>query len=228
MISLNTIERWEEYKNSFKEALPFKHVVIDNFFHEEVAYDLSNELNDLSQNGIELNTDEHQFQNNKFFLSDLSLMPSLTQLVCRYSISNDMLSFISAITGIPYLQSDPTFSGGGIHISKNGGRLGMHEDFNELELEDKILYRRINLLIYLHKEWDSSWGGNLILQKDDVIEKIEPLFNRAVIFDTVNTLHGNPERLNIPYDNYTRNSLAFYYYDGTIPTDIKKTAKWYN
>ena len=49
----------------------------------------------------------------------------------------------------------------GIHEIKKGGFLKIHADFN---FHPKLkLSRRINMLIYLNKEWKEDYGGHLEL-----------------------------------------------------------------
>ena len=76
-----------------------------------------------------------------------------------------------------------------------------------------------NIIIYMCKDWQESWGGHLGLwshdakknKPKDCIQKIAPIFNRAVLFDTTcNSWHGLPEELKCP-DGVYRKSLAVYY-----------------
>ena len=48
-----------------------------------------------------------------------------------------------------------------MHSIANPGFLKMHADFN---WHKKLkLYRRLNVLIYLNKDWDPEWGGDFRL-----------------------------------------------------------------
>ncbi|HEY5862378.1 MAG TPA: 2OG-Fe(II) oxygenase, partial [Casimicrobiaceae bacterium] len=92
---------------------------------------------------------------------------------------------MSALAGIADLIADPTLFGGGTHENRDGQGLNVHVDFNIDE--GRMLHRRINLLIYLNKEWDPSWGGSIELHSDpykpaDRVQSFVPLFNRAVMF----------------------------------------------
>ena len=54
----------------------------------------------------------------------------------------------------------------------------------------------------------------MIVDKESkkIVEKIEPIVNKCVIFNTCkDSLHGHPEKLNTP-ENIDRESLAMYYY----------------
>ena len=101
-------------------------------------------------------------------------------------------------------------------MHKKGGKLNVHMDYS---LHPKLeLQRKLNILIYMTKNWDEKWGGSLGLydnksekEPGQLIKKIIPIFNRAVIFDvTKNSWHGLPEKISCP-KNITRNSLAVYY-----------------
>jgi Rps23 Pro-64 3,4-dihydroxylase Tpa1-like proline 4-hydroxylase len=119
--------------------------------------------------------------------------------------------------------------GGGIHRIKRGGKLSIHKDYNEHPETKK--QRRINLLIYLNENWESSWEGNLELWSNNTWKKsveIEPIFNRAVIFNIENAPHGHPIPLNSP-DNIDRYSLALYYFtDNFLEDDLDKYVRFYD
>ena len=76
--------------------------------------------------------------------------------------SYEFINFLNNLTGIKEkLIPDPYLWGGGFHELKNEGFLNIHSDFNvhpELKLN-----RRINLLIYLNKDWQENYGGSLEL-----------------------------------------------------------------
>jgi 2OG-Fe(II) oxygenase superfamily len=130
--------------------------------------------------------------------------------------SKAFLGFLEELTGIEGLIPDPYFAGGGIHVVSNGGHLDIHADFNhhgKLNLE-----RRLNVLIYLNKDWKEEYGGSFEIWNDDMTEKVAgyvPLFNRMCCFNTgSSTWHGNPEPVNHP-DKEPRMSIALYYYTAT-------------
>lgn len=77
------------------------------------------------------------------------------------------------------------------------------------------LQRRLNMLIYLNKDWQPEWGGELELwdkQMQQKVRSVAPVFNRCVIFSTdADSFHGHPDGLTTPPD-VTRKSIALYYY----------------
>ena len=76
----------------------------------------------------------------------------------------------------------------------------MHADFsyhNGLRLD-----RRINVLIYLNKDWKEEYGGHFELWDREVKraeKKILPIFNRCAIFSTTSvSFHGHPVATGVP------------------------------
>jgi len=134
----------------------------------------------------------------------------------------EMLLWLEAVTGIEGLIPDPYFGGGGLHQIEPGGFLKIHTDFN---VHPKLkIDRRINLLIYLNRNWRDEWGGHLELWSADMRscrQRIAPLFNRTVIFSTTDTsFHGHPHPLQSPA-GVTRKSVSLYYYTAGRPEDEK-------
>ena len=134
--------------------------------------------------------------------------------------SDVFLQYLQKITGIKEkLISDPYLSGGGYHEIKKGGFLKIHADFNKHPFID--LDRRVNVLLYLNKNWNEKWGGNLELYVENNLKKpellISPIFNRCVIFNTnSHSYHGHPDLLSCP-ENISRKSIALYYFSRGRP-----------
>jgi Rps23 Pro-64 3,4-dihydroxylase Tpa1-like proline 4-hydroxylase len=114
------------------------------------------------------------------------------------------------------LYTDVGLNGGGWHIHKKGGKLNTHLDYS---LHPKLgLQRKLNIIIYLNSNWKKEWEGNLGLWSNesdkkpgDLVKKIEPKFNRAILFDTTqNSWHGLPDALKCPNTEF-RKSIAVYY-----------------
>ena len=73
--------------------------------------------------------------------------------------SAPILHFLEGLTTIEGLIPDPYFNGGGFHEIKPGGKLGVHADFR---INEKLhLSRRLNMLIYLNRDWKKEYGGDL-------------------------------------------------------------------
>jgi hypothetical protein len=126
---------------------------------------------------------------------------------------------LQELTGIKEtLLPDPYLEGGGYHEIKPGGLLKVHADFNKHQFT--MLDRRINLLVYLNKDWEESYGGHFELWNTKMTKsyrKVLPVFNRLAIFSTTDfSYHGHPDALSCPPDR-SRKSIALYYYSNGRP-----------
>jgi Rps23 Pro-64 3,4-dihydroxylase Tpa1-like proline 4-hydroxylase len=199
-------------KLNFANAEPFPHIVIDNFLPEEVmdAVLESYDSYDSSQ--------WFQFQNeNELKLASRQeiMIPQLVRNILQELNSGYVLDWLEHLTGVPGIVADTRLYGGGMHKIQSGGKLAIHQDFN---VENRTrLYRQLNLLLYLNKDWKEEYGGHLELwnrDKTECVFKVAPIFNRCIIFNT-NTgysWHGHPHPLNTPKE-ISRKSLALYYYN---------------
>ncbi|HET8827905.1 MAG TPA: 2OG-Fe(II) oxygenase [Pelobium sp.] len=201
----------------YKNAHPFPSISFDDFFNEDFLTEVLAEFPDLSQKDSISFNDTKQI---KLAGKGESNFGTQTKVLMHFLNSEPFLNFLQILTGIDEpLISDPYFFGGGQHEIKKGGLLKVHADFNkhpQLKLD-----RRINVLVYLNKDWKEEYGGNFELW-DKNMEKCEvkilPIFNRMAIFSTTDfSYHGHPDALNCPEDR-SRKSLALYYYSNGRPS----------
>lgn len=201
----------EKLSGAYAFAEPFPHVIIDNFLPAELAEEI------LANFPEKITNDEVAFQGNYFEHNKRQIFPhSCNQKALSYFLffnSAPFLQYLEGLTGITGLISDPYYFGGGFHEISRGGKLGVHADFR---INEKLhLNRRINVLIYLNKNWKNEYGGELELWDQTMNKKVKsiaPLFNRCVIFNTdQKSYHGHPDSLKTPL-GITRKSLALYYY----------------
>ncbi|MFA5882552.1 MAG: 2OG-Fe(II) oxygenase [Acidimicrobiia bacterium] len=140
------------------------------------------------------------------------LPPEISLLLYQFN-SAPFLQFLEHLSGIEGLIPDPYFSGGGLHQIVRGGKLGVHADFSRHTTLP--LHRRINVIIFLNRDWKEEYGGHLELWNRDATqccERILPVFNRTAIFSTTDwSYHGHPEPLECP-EGMTRKSIALYYF----------------
>jgi Rps23 Pro-64 3,4-dihydroxylase Tpa1-like proline 4-hydroxylase len=204
-----------QYQQAYAQAQPFPHVVIDNFLPEPILAAVLAEFPTPEQ------IQWQSFQNKaekKLASKDEQQMGDATRFLLYQFNSSTFISFLEELTGIRGIIPDPHFEGGGLHQIQPGGYLKMHVDFN---WHDRLkLDRRLNLLLYLNRDWPDAYGGHLQLWDKDMTaceKKILPVFNRFVIFNTTDfSYHGHPEPLTCPPDR-TRRSLALYYYSNGRP-----------
>ena len=209
-------EKARELAPKYRTAEPFPHVVIDGFFEDAGLDAALAEFPDLSAR------ESIRFESPKEIKlassGDAQLTPNVRGLL-RALNAEPFLKFLQQLTGIEEtLLPDPYFYGGGMHQIKRGGLLKVHADFAKHEVTG--LDRRVNVLIYLNKEWDEAFGGCLELwdrKMQSSEQRIHPLFNRMVVFSTTPTaFHGHPDALACPPER-SRKSLALYYYTNGRP-----------
>jgi Rps23 Pro-64 3,4-dihydroxylase Tpa1-like proline 4-hydroxylase len=206
---------------TFSTAQPFSHVVIDGLFNEHLLQQIADEFY--------LPDDQrwHRFadplrETKLASISEVSLPPTIQQFV-RELNAERFLNQISALTGISGLIPDPYLLGAGMHMIVPGGKLAIHADFNKHPI--MRVDRRLNLLVYLNKEWDEAYGGHLELWERSMqtcVKRILPVFNRTVLFLTDDfSFHGHPEPLQCP-EGRVRKSIAMYYYtNGRPATELR-------
>ena len=206
-----------EARKNYAQAEPFPHIYFDDFFDNNVVERLFEEF--PGENDIDWIKyyDGHQ----KKLANENEQNIGLFSRYFLYSLnSSSFLKFLEELTGITNLISDPSFRGGGLHSIYRGGELGVHADFNKHERYG--LDRRLNLLLYLNKEWCEEYGGHIELWDRKVKECVRsylPKFNRVVIFTTTSaSFHGHPEPLRCP-EHMNRKSMALYYYTNGRPEE---------
>ena len=230
------LELSKQLSTQYHEAKPFPHIVIDKFLPETILDSVLDEFNKNKNWWYDKVKWTEPYQVNKFYWPyDIETannlpndLPTISALV-NYLNSPVMLKYLEELTGIDNLISDELLMGGGLHKITSGGKLAVHKDYNVHPM--KKIYRRLNLLIYLNKNWKEEWEGNLELWDKDHTKlevSVEPLFNRAVIFTiSEDSLHGHPVPLNTP-ENVSRNSIALYYFTEVNPSDNEHSVVFFD
>jgi Rps23 Pro-64 3,4-dihydroxylase Tpa1-like proline 4-hydroxylase len=206
-----------ENAEKYKSNKPFPHIYFDNFLPQEAAEAALRDFPEPKQ----LVWSEFNNTNEKKLAFDVvERLPASVRDVLYFLNSRPMVEFLEVLTGIKGVIPDPYYAGGGVHQIKRGGKLGVHADFN---FHAKLaLDRRINVLVYLNKDWEEEYGGHFELWDRDMSraeQKILPLFNRCAIFSTTSfSFHGHPTPLACPPER-TRKSMATYYYSNGRPEE---------
>lgn len=208
----------QENKQKFLAAEPFPHIVIDNLINEEFLSRCSEEFPDLSKTKEAV---RHSGRTDEKLASPRGnvFQPQSIYSLLSFLNSSEFIDFLQELTSVEEpLIPDPHFVGGGLHQIREGGFLKIHADF--CRHPETNLDRRLNVLLYLNKDWEEDYGGHLDLYDKEVSsckQKILPVFNRMVIFNTNDfTYHGHPDPLQCP-PSRSRNSLALYYFSNGRP-----------
>lgn len=203
-------------RETYATAHPYPHIVMNNFINPGLLAKVESAFPDLRAR--EEKTKYENTRENKLASKGLSLFEGAALELNSYLQSDLFLKWLNAVTGIEEaLISDPYMDGGGYHQIERGGFLKVHADFNKHSLLN--LDRRLNLLVYLNKNWSPEWGGGLQLydSKMRLVREVMPTFNTAVIFSTTSfTYHGHPSPLECP-EGRSRRSIAYYYYSTGRP-----------
>lgn len=206
-IASRWLESTAELHERFTSAKPFPHVVLDDFLDPELAnalVDAFPSIEDMPRSRDFIFADKHE-------LSSIEASGVAGARFHETMTSPSFASFVSAISGEP-LFVDPTFHGGGFHQGGDGSYLDLHVDFNLHPVHHDWL-RRLNILLYLNKDWSDHYGGHLLMKSrlDEEPVAVAPLFNRCVVALTdAFTYHGY-RAMQLPR-GVTRRSIASYAY----------------
>ena len=182
----------EAESHHYRKARPFPHVVIDNVFPEDLLDAVIADLPSGDQGWTRYNSANER----KSVFSDVNAFGPAAETMAYALNSLFFINFLEQLTGVDGIVADPYLHAAGYMRVEPGGFLDLHYDFTmhkHLPLE-----RRINVLVYLNRDWRPEWGGQLELHSNDELTDpnhqeiaIEPIFNRVVIFNTPNALHGH-------------------------------------
>ena len=203
----------------YKFAEPFPHIIFENFFNEDYLNIVLKEFPNLADNQDSI---LHKGSTDFKYASKRGdfLQKKYTKSLLQFLNSSEFIDFLQTICGVSEpLIPDPHFLGGGLHETKRGGFLKVHADF--CKHPETSLDRRVNLLIFLNKNWRNSYRGDLTLFDKDMknSKKISPNFNKIVIFNTTDfTFHGVPDPIQCP-EYLSRKSLALYYFSNGRPKE---------
>lgn len=191
----------------FYHGVPFPHTVIDNFWDPDVADSIYSDMSDIEFNGSYDNPFEIKKTCNIW-----DRFPDTIYKAFIFLSTPEFVSMLRTRLALPDLIADPGLHGGGVHYHPPGGKLNPHVDYSHHPKQG--YQRRLNLLMYFNPGWRTGDGGELGLWTPEQIKNysdpeimIEPVFNRAVFFESSeHSYHG----LARP-SNTERRSLAMYY-----------------
>jgi Rps23 Pro-64 3,4-dihydroxylase Tpa1-like proline 4-hydroxylase len=199
--------------SQFLKAIPFPHIVIDNFLHEDFAERILQDFPTLSM----MHSSHHYLFNQKYELSFWYQISDLFSELHQDLLSDQFRGFISQVSGKQvFMDADYC---GELHQGRDGGFLDMHVDFN-LHPKNETWIHELTLLIYLNKDWQDHYGGQFLMQNrnNSKVYEISPIFNRCTIISSdESTFHGY-RQLNLP-EHITRKSILVNFYREVTPED---------
>lgn len=192
--------------DTFNNAVPFKHIIIDNFLDEDVARKIDASFPPMNK----MKTIYKGLNENKAEDSTFENFSEVIQNLNTYCNSNHFIEWITSITGIADLQSISDRLASGLHQGGNKSFLDIHIDYNIHPI--KKLQRKLNMIIFFNDGWKSSWGGLLELwSKEKCLEKIIPSFNRMVLFECNEMSYHGYDVITCP-PTTTRKSYYHYFF----------------
>ena len=169
----------------YAAARPFPHVVFDDFFDPALLDKVLAEF--PPPRGIKWQSFDNE-QEIKLASAIESNFGPVTRLLLYHLNSYTFLDFVSRVTGIADLISDPCFDGGGLHQIVRGGKLAVHADFNKHPRYG--LDRRLNVLVYLNRDWREEYGGALELWDRDMTRSEAKIFPLQLTHTTADAHAG--------------------------------------
>ena len=143
----------------YVSADPFPHIVLDGLFDDAELDAVLREF--PSPDAMKWARFDNPLEKKLGFFYATSTISDTVRRFLDAMNSYEMLLFLEALTGIEGLIPDPYFGGGGLHQIEPGGFLKIHADFN---VHPKLkLDRRLNMLIYMNRDWREEYGGHLEL-----------------------------------------------------------------
>lgn len=179
---------------------PFPYFYMDNFLDEEFANRLQREIIGIEQEKFDRY--ENPFEK-KWTLRDKWDYPENLKIIMNELTDEKFIEKLSEIVGYKLIRDDTRIFWG-VHKYEPGDKLDIHVDAGIHPING--LKKQVTLGIYLSYEWDNKngceleiWEGENASEIDPklikCIDKIEPKFNRMVLF-TCNdySWHGNPNK----------------------------------
>jgi hypothetical protein len=212
-------------RQHYLNAKPWPHVVLDDAWPSEMLDAVAQECAGLAEDKLVRSEVRQQIKEEAWsgFGPATARFLSLLQ-------SKPTVDFVSAVTGVGGLITDPTHRFAGVHRTPRGGLTKIHRDFHRHP--DTGLFHRVNLLVYLNRDWPDEYGGSLELWPSDmsaVGRRVFPRFNTTIIWETHDeTLHGLPDPVACPPDRMRLSVAAYYYTKERRPAGQDAVRYWYS
>lgn len=222
VLSRDWLAEAEDLGREFAAATPFPLVVLDEFLEPLFAEELLEtfpSIDAMPKSRDYVFGDKHE-------LSSVEKAGPAGRRFWDLTTSDYFAELLSRVSG-ETLFVDPAFHGGGFHSGSDGSYLDLHVDFNVHPLHPGWL-RRLNVLLYLNKDWSPDYGGDLLVKcrPEDEPRAIAPLFNRAVIMLTDERTYHGYRRMTLP-EGVQRRSIATYAYREIEEGEVEaRTTGW--
>jgi Rps23 Pro-64 3,4-dihydroxylase Tpa1-like proline 4-hydroxylase len=198
----------ERLAREFRNGQPYPHIVLDNFLNAEMASLLLENFPSIEK----LSKHYKGLNENKSEGSNFSDFHPVFNRVREEIMSPAFAEWVAKVTGIPGVFVTDDNLGTGLHQGSDGSFLDIHVDFNIHHV--KNVHRRLNMLLYLNKDWKPEYGGSMEMwnaNMTQMIKKVSPDFNRCLIFETSDISYHGYSKIHLPA-GVTRKSFYTYFY----------------
>ncbi len=217
----------------YRQQKPFPYGFQDNFFEKEFAESLQKEILEIPLSEFD------EYRNpceKKWTLRNKEEMPPLCNEFFRKMTSKEMVDKLSKITGHE-LEIDEYKQYWGIHIFDKDSKLAVHVDAGIHPQSN--LKKQVTFGYYLSVNWKEEYGSELEIWEGEsagkeepklirLVDKISPLFNRAVLF-TCNDYawHGVSDESSTRPDSAKRIFLTLSYLSHSFVDENKRTRAFF-
>ncbi|KAA1288361.1 2OG-Fe(II) oxygenase [Leptospira interrogans] len=172
------LELKDKFESSIQEV-GVRYCYLDDLLPDSIANRICSVFPDKVNMRLMSSFRERKYTSKKFDQFD-QILKNMTFAIQDAGV----IRLIEEITGIVAQSPDPSLYAGGLSLMEKGNFLNPHID-NSHEMT-RSMYRTLNLLYYVNKNWSFEKGGNLELWDKKVKRNvtIESQFNRLVIMET--------------------------------------------
>jgi 2OG-Fe(II) oxygenase superfamily len=224
LISTTTLEQVDAIRTRFTGAEPFPHVTIDGFLTDSFVGRLLADFPRKDDRYRAFCLQDDGTPGDSYANGNFEDFPPAYRELDALMQNSAFLALVTQLTGIPGLEYDPDYFGGGIRESSGRVFLPPHIDFNHHPRQ--LTHRRLNLLLYLNPEWNAEWGGNLEVHLDprvnptSLVHSYAPILNRALIFETSEISWHGFDHLKPP-PGFARRAFTIYFYTKDRPDGVR-------
>jgi len=218
-------------KSYKKESNPINHWVFDKFIDYEITSKLKEELNNL----FDYRKDEFKFFDrngssmHEWYKYNQKDTPIAYNLI-SYLHSTEFVRWLEETTNLNGLIPDIHMHGAGYMRCGIGDSLKVHTDFNWNN--DIKLNRVLTLVIYLNKNWQKEWNGDIQLwdkQNKECVKSYFPNWGNAVIWEYSELgFHGHPNPIDCPNGEYRDGFRLFYYTSNSTNENPHRSLYWFD
>lgn len=174
--------RKDELAAAWRDSRPVRHLVVDDLLPDDLARRVSQSF--PTPAGLTLKSSLRERK--RVGVQVEKYDPIIADALYAFQQPN-VVEIVGQITKIAGMIADPTLYAGGISVMGQDDFLNPHID-NSHDGDQKI-YRVVNLLYYVSRDWKDDYGGHLELWDNSVREPVRVAcrFNRLAIMETNRT-----------------------------------------